>query len=286
MRARNLKLNDVFDYAPDGGVMTFAGERVVLMDAVALGLLRSQLVNQFGTAGARAVLTRFGFSHGWRMAEAMRDAIPWDDEREWRIAGGRLHRLHGMVTFEEMGQPGAQAPFAEAVWPDSFEAEQHLLHLGLSKECVCWSLTGFASGYLSRVNGRTIYCLEEACRAKGDPVCRMVGRFKEDWPEEQTPHFAFFESDCLTEGLKKLQQALKRVDRRFSQRRAQLDQEDASGLVVRSDAMKQLVSQAKRVAAVDTTVLLLGESGVGKERIARLIHEHSPRQGGPFVAIN
>ena len=37
-------------------------------------------------------------------------------------------------------------PFAEALWHDSYEAEQHLLHLGRAEEPVCWSLTGFASG--------------------------------------------------------------------------------------------------------------------------------------------
>jgi two-component system, NtrC family, response regulator HydG len=287
MRARNLRLNDVFDFDGEGGEMTFAGERVVLMDAVALGLLRSQLVRAFGVAGARGILTRFGYGHGWRMAEAMQTAIPWADEREWRVAGGRLHRLHGMVTFEPVTESTTTpTPFAEAVWHDSYEAEQHLLHLGRSTECVCWSLTGFASGYLSKVNGRSIYCLEESCRGRGDPVCRMVARERADWPPEQQHHFAFYETDCLDEGLRRLQQALKRVDRKFAQRRHQLEQEDASGLVARSAPMKHLLSQAQRVAAVDTTVLLLGESGVGKERIARLIHDTSPRQAGPFVAIN
>jgi DNA-binding NtrC family response regulator len=178
------------------------------------------------------------------------------------------------------------APFAEAVWPDSYEADQHLLHLGRSDTCVCWTLCGFASGYLSYANGRTIYCLEETCRGRGDAVCRMVGRPREEWAATSSAEFAFYESDCLQEGLKKLQQALKRVDRKFAQRRAQLDQEDVSGLVARSEPMKLVLAQASRVAAVDTTLLLLGESGVGKERVARFIHEHSRRQTGPFVAIN
>jgi len=286
MRARSLQLTDVFEFAPDGGVMTFAGERVVLLDAVAMGILRAQLIRSFGQAGARATLTRFGFTHGWRVAEAMKTAIPWDDEREWRVAGGRLHRLHGMVTFEPVKEPSTTpAPFAEAVWHDSYEAEQHLLHQGRADECVCWTLTGFASGYLSFVNGRTIYCVETACRGKGDPVCRVVGRAKEDWPKAQQADFAYFETDCMSGALKKLQESLKKVDRQLAARRRERDDEH-QGLVARSEAMKQVLAQAQRVAAVDATVLLAGESGVGKERVARLIHESSPRQGGPFIAIN
>ncbi|MCU0700085.1 MAG: sigma-54-dependent Fis family transcriptional regulator [Myxococcaceae bacterium] len=290
MRANQLTLSDLLDFDPTGGVLTFAGERVLLMDAVALGLLRKQLVESFGLSGARGILTRFGYSHGWRLAEAMQNAITWEDEREWRVAGGRLHRLLGMVTFEPVAlkEQASPTPFAEAVWPDSFEADQHLVHHGKADECVCWSLTGFASGYLSRVNGRTIYCLETSCRGKGDPVCRMVGRYEEDWDAATRPFFAFYERDCLSEAMTELAASLKKVDQRLVARRRQLERlaDDASGLVVRSEAMKTLVSQARRVAQVDATVLLHGESGSGKERIARLIHESSRRQGGPFVGIN
>ena len=50
--------------------------------------------------------------------------------------------------------------------------------------------------------------------------------------------------------------------------------------------MRELRSQIERVAATDFTVLLEGESGVGKELVARQIHELSRRRNGPFVAIN
>jgi two-component system, NtrC family, response regulator HydG len=288
MRARNLRLTDLFDFDPDGGVMTLAGERVLLMDAVAMGLLRSQLIKAFGMTGARSIFTRFGYTHGYRLAEAMKTAIPWEDEREWRVAGGRLHRLHGMVTFEPVkNSTHDPAPFAEAVWHDSYEADQHLRHQGLAEECVCWTLAGFASGYLSKAQGRTVYCIEETCRGKGDPMCRMVGRFREDWPAAQQSFFTFYESDCLNEALTVLQTQLKKVDRRLAQRRRELDAEqDESGLVIRSQSMKTLLEQARRVAGVDTSLLLQGESGAGKERIARYIHDASGRQAGPFVAIN
>lgn len=68
------------------------------------------------------------------------------------------------------------------------------------------------------------------------------------------------------------------VERRRSKRDA--------GLGVFSTAMRRLVSIAARVAEVDSTVLIIGESGVGKERLARYIHGCSPRAAGPFIPVN
>ncbi len=57
-------------------------------------------------------------------------------------------------------------------------------------------------------------------------------------------------------------------------------------IVARSTAMRRVLSLAERVAAVNVPVLLTGESGSGKERIARHIHASSPRSGGPFIPVN
>lgn len=54
-------------------------------------------------------------------------------------------------------------------------------------------------------------------------------------------------------------------------------------IVFKSDAMRLVLEQANRAAASDATVLVLGETGTGKERIARAIHEQSARARGPFV---
>ncbi|OPX95689.1 MAG: Limonene hydroxylase [Syntrophorhabdus sp. PtaB.Bin047] len=60
-----------------------------------------------------------------------------------------------------------------------------------------------------------------------------------------------------------------------------------STFVAHSERMKQVIETAYRVARIDTTVLILGESGVGKDLVARLIHEASPRmETGTFVKIN
>ena len=57
-------------------------------------------------------------------------------------------------------------------------------------------------------------------------------------------------------------------------------------MVVKSQAMTQVVRMAIKVANVDNSVLLQGESGVGKSMLARLIHQISPRKDFPFVKIN
>lgn len=57
-------------------------------------------------------------------------------------------------------------------------------------------------------------------------------------------------------------------------------------IVARSDKMQAVLALVERVAPTNSTVLIGGESGVGKDLVARAIHEHSQRAAGPFVKIN
>ena len=66
-----------------------------------------------------------------------------------------------------------------------------------------------------------------------------------------------------------------------------IDRALSNGLIVaRNDAMRRLVATAQGVAKTDCSVVLLGETGTGKEIFARFIHESSRRRGKPFIAVN
>ena len=61
---------------------------------------------------------------------------------------------------------------------------------------------------------------------------------------------------------------------------------NSSGIVGRSRKIRELMDQMDRCAALEVPVLVTGETGSGKELIARAIHDRSPRRSGPFTAVN
>ena len=293
MRVEDLHHSELLELDPKGGVIRFAGQRALLLDAVAMGLLRQYLVENFGLTAARAVLTQFGFAHGWRMATTMQEEFQWANGEEWRRAGSRLYTLEGLFHI----QPGGEDPLAKkgAVLLASYEAEQHLLHFGRSVSAVCWTICGLMSGYASHTAGEEIYVLEDRCLGAGHAACHLLGRTREQWGDERAEELAFFDSgrlaECLDVSLSRVTETLKAAENKLRAHRRALvrvvrDAVEPLGIVAKSPKMQQVVDLARRVAKVDATVLITGESGVGKERIARLVHDESTRAAGPFIAVN
>jgi len=86
--------------------------------------------------------------------------------------------------------------------------------------------------------------------------------------------------------LKALEEQIKRLASQPSDREKERAAGQLGGVVAESPQMNALVELCLRVARVDSTVLLTGESGTGKDVLARLIHRLSLRHDKPFVAIN
>jgi len=292
MRATDLDLKELLELDPEGGVIRFAGQRALLLDAVAMGLLRRYLVDNFGATAAHAVLTQFGFAHGWRMAEAMKAQLRFDSDEGW-LQAGRMHTLEGLFRIA----PGGDGPRSKegVMIVASYEAEQHLLQFGRHDEPACWTICGLISGYLSRLDNQEIYVLEDRCMARGDAACRLFGRTREEWGPERAEELRFFAptrlKECLDVSLHQVIETLKSTEQKLRTHRRALVQaehpaDEHPGVVAKNSAMRQLLDLVRRVAKIDSTILISGESGSGKERIARLIHDESTRAAGPFVAVN
>jgi DNA-binding NtrC family response regulator len=97
-----------------------------------------------------------------------------------------------------------------------------------------------------------------------------------------------FKQDEVVLSLRKATER-ERLRRENASLRARLEEArepDLGPMLIHSEGMRQVATFVRKVAGYKTTVLVLGESGVGKELVARAIHEHSPRACGPFVAVN
>lgn len=89
----------------------------------------------------------------------------------------------------------------------------------------------------------------------------------------------------LTEELQKSKENEKLYINKFSSPLLGTDDSSQKILAI-SEPMKQVLSLAEKVANFHATVLILGESGVGKEEVAKFIHENSMRKNMPFVVVN
>ncbi len=132
----------------------------------------------------------------------------------------------------------------------------------------------------------------EAARSK-DPQCAvilMTARGSMETVMAATRGGAFdyiakpFDLDVLLETIKRAQDL--RTGRKEEEEEAEVEDPPESEMIGSSPQMVEIYKIISRVAPTDATVLLEGETGTGKELVARMIHRNSPRAGQPFVPVD
>ncbi|MBN1839857.1 MAG: sigma-54-dependent Fis family transcriptional regulator [Campylobacterales bacterium] len=93
-----------------------------------------------------------------------------------------------------------------------------------------------------------------------------------------------FEIETLVEAIKRHDKIRTKVKESFE--KIDTTKEDAGDFIATSPELEKALNIARKAAKTDVSVLLLGESGVGKELFANYVHKNSPRAKNPFVAIN
>jgi len=290
MRAEDLKLEEMVEF--DEGKIDLRGRRLVIHSVDAFARFREALLESVGLLRGRQILTRYGYFWGEADAAAMKRLYTWDSMAELLSAGSRLHTLQGVVRdqvkslrFDEK----AKTLRCELNWYESAEAEEHLKTYGKDDHAVCWMLAGYSSGYFSACLGTKVYFAEQKCRAKGDRICSALGMDEAAWKEELPEVSQYFRVDDVAGEIAELTRELKRRDRELAKQRrmlASLETEKRAFPEVRSKAFQMVLDVVDRAATFDTTVLILGETGVGKEVLARRLHQLSRRAKGPFVPVN
>ncbi|SEP89384.1 Transcriptional regulator containing PAS, AAA-type ATPase, and DNA-binding Fis domains [Solimonas aquatica] len=278
-------------FAPEAGHIWLDGKRMFLLHTGAFGTLRQELIETVGPAEARGILTRMGYQSGARDAELAKKVRSDLSYFERFCVGPQLHALEGIVLVEAVKvevdvERGHH--YGEFVWHESVEDEAHIMAYGIGTEPVCWMQIGYASGYASAFMGRSILYREVSCRATGDSACRIIGKPLEQWQdaEEDVSYFraqGFVNRTVVDFGATQSREAATRNERGAG---SQGRHRDARMLIGASAGFNIVCHAIKRVAPTDAPVLILGESGVGKEMFARALHGESSRSDKPFIAVN
>ena len=191
MKATDFNLAAELKLSAELGIATFRNNRVVVMDAAALGLLRHNLVQELGVDRARGFFLRFGYAQGYSDFMQMKKKYEFDTEMDLLASGPVIHSWEGIVAArptEIRFDRNTGDFYFTGVWESSYEAEQFLSFNEPGSSPVCWSLMGYASGWFTAFFGAPLIAIEPQCEGKGDAKCGWLIQPPSAWGEVAAPY--------------------------------------------------------------------------------------------------
>ncbi len=270
------RLLDLLEVSPDQGLIRVAGRRAMLMRGDTFEGQRAELLAELGIDRTRSLYARLGYADGTRDAALAQQQRPDSSYEQAFLFGPDMHAMSGMAAVETIAiemDRGSSAFYGEFLTHGSIEAAAHRHVQGLSPEPVCWMQSGYASGFASAFVGSPILFREIECAAMGHSACKLVGRPLSQWRQLDPAAQYFHPQDFVNQ-----------FDLSAFSGTGDTPQEQQ--LVGISAGFSHIVGRLEKVAPTNATVLLLGETGVGKEVFAKMLHRLSPRNNGPFIGVN
>ena len=191
MKSSDFNLSKELKFNLETGITSFQQSRLVIMDANSMGLLRQKLIDTLGQDKARDLFLKFGYQNGYSDFMQMKLAYRFDSEMDLLASGPVMHTWEGIVqaTPLELRFDRSTGEFYfPALWKNSWEAEQHLCFNEASKQPVCWSLMGYASGWSTAFFGKPLLAIERACAGRGDDHCEVIIQPPSAFGQEAAPY--------------------------------------------------------------------------------------------------
>lgn len=193
MKATDFNLEKDLKFESSKGITSFKDNRLVILDANAMGLLRQSLLTNLGLEKTRDIFLNFGFENGYSDFLQMKISYgdKFDSEMDLLASGPVIHTWEGIVhaTPIDIKFDRAKGKFYfTGRWTNSYEAEQHLSFNHSGKEPVCWTLMGYASGWCTAFFEKPVLAIEPVCVGMGDDHCEWKIQDLNSWGDEAKPY--------------------------------------------------------------------------------------------------
>ena len=201
MNVGSIDLRAMLEFRPNEGRVLLGTDRMLVFRQAAFGVLRSLLFERLGVELTQSVLAQFGHRCGTGDYRALMTMFEWDTETDRIASGPVMHSWEGIVLAKpdhlqydlEVG-----ALHMTGTWENSYEVEIHRENIGPSNVPICYTLTGYASGWASAFMERPMICVENECAATGATVCRWEIRPADEWDERALPYKRALDSTAIS----------------------------------------------------------------------------------------
>lgn len=188
------------------GLIFSDNSRAVIVPTSSFGILRKDLYENIGKERVKGFLIRYGSDLGRKDGKVILKRYN-DEPIESIIKIGPIyHQRRGdvipTVTHIEVENHGHKvSTYLEGIWEKSYEAVEHIEHFGIDDEPVCYTLVGYASGFLTEICNQTVLFKEVKCVGKGDEVCSFVARTVDYWTEDMSDELKYYKEEPIVKEL-------------------------------------------------------------------------------------
>ncbi|MDK2986436.1 MAG: hypothetical protein PWQ96_2080, partial [Clostridia bacterium] len=203
MLVNNMEIKKISNLNSKEELISFEGDRLSIFNNDNMGILRKILIDSLNVERTKKLLIRYGWNCGYMDALKVKKQLIVNSDKDKILFGIIMQYMKGIGDIEletfKIDHVRKKCLLKTKIF-NSFEAEQHLHYCGLCDSPVCWSLMGYAGGYVSALLENYVFFKEIKCLGKGDPYCQLVGKTPDEWGNSIETDI-YNEKDILSEEL-------------------------------------------------------------------------------------